>query len=200
MNLKIKTSPSVVDISPNMTGSSMGSTMQTATAVSTGKISLSPNIVTMLNYRINAEELSSRIYLSMHLWLENKGYLNAAKLWGKFASEENNHANWAREHLLSYGIQPMTYPIAEVPNSFAGLDDIIRQTHAHEHHVSSECVELSKAALSEGDMNTFALAQKFVAEQTEEINKTQTLMDLLEVYGTERLALALLDHAIADLL
>lgn len=157
-------------------------------------VGLSENMVSMLNARINSEELSSRIYLAMSLWLEDKGYFNAAKLWAKYASEENNHANWAREHLLSFNIRPKTMSLMPVENEYTGLDDIIRKSLEHEMKVTYECKELAKAAFEEMDMNTFVLAQKYVKEQSEELNKVFNLTNLLDVYGTDKLSLALLDH------
>jgi hypothetical protein len=37
--------------------------------------------ISFLNYRVQQEEYSSRIYLAMSMWLNNNGYLNAAKTW-----------------------------------------------------------------------------------------------------------------------
>lgn len=163
-------------------------------------VGLSENIISQLNARINSEELSSRTYLAMSLWLEDKAYFNAAKLWAKYASEENNHADWAREHLLSFNIRPKTMSLMPVENEYTGLDDIIRKTLEHEMKVTYECKMLAKAALEEMDMNTFVLAQKYVKEQNEELDKAYSLTSLLDVYGTDKLNLALLDHAIEDML
>ena len=163
-------------------------------------VGLSENMISLLNARINSEEVSSRTYLSMSLWLEDKAYFNAAKLWAKYASEENNHADWAREHLLSFNIRPKTMSIMPVENEYTGLDDIIRKTLEHEMKVTYECKELAKAALEEMDMNTFVLAQKYVKEQTEELQKSYDLLNLLDVYGTDKLNLALLDHELEKFL
>ena len=163
-------------------------------------IALSPTIISALNARINSEEYSSRIYKAMYLWLEDKGYFNSAKLWNKFASEELNHADWAEQHLLSFDIKPELKVISQVPTEYEGLDDVIKKTLEHEMQVSWECAELSKLCLQENDMNTFVLAQKYVSEQTEEIRKAYDLVNLLNVYGTDKLALALLDHEIEKFL
>src|SRR5260221_2271468 len=67
---------------------------------------ISPESITLLNFRIREEEISSRIYLAMSLWLENNAFLGAAKLWRKYSNEETTHAEWARKYLLSLGITP----------------------------------------------------------------------------------------------
>lgn len=155
---------------------------------------LSDKIIELLNFRINEEEVSSRIYKSMSIWLDDKAYFNASKLWQKYSDEEAKHAEWAREHLLSFNIKPETRPLREVPNDFGGLDDIIYKTLEHETLVTNQCKELAKASQDEGDTLTYTLAHKYCAEQVEEMKKSFDLVNLLTVYGTEKLALALLDH------
>ena len=161
---------------------------------------LSDKIITLLNYRINQEEESSRIYKSMSIWLDDKAYFNASKLWQKYSDEELKHAEWAREHLLSFNIRPETQPIGPVPNDFTGLDDIIRKTLEHETVVTQQCKDLAKTAQDENDTLTYTLALKYCAEQVEEMKKSFDLVNLLDTYGAEKLALALLDHQLESYL
>ena len=42
---------------------------------------LSKKIVDTLNYRIQQEDFSSRIYEQLALWLNDKGYLNTSSLY-----------------------------------------------------------------------------------------------------------------------
>lgn len=164
------------------------------------KSMLSDNIISLLNFRINEEEKSSRIYLAMHLWLEDKGYFNSSKLWKKYSEEELKHADWAREFLLSFNITPETRPIGEVQNDFSGLDDIIHKTLEHEIVITNQCKDLSLAAFNEQDMLTFTLGQKYVAEQVEEVAKSFSLVSLLDQYKDVPLGMALLDVAIKELI
>jgi ferritin len=157
---------------------------------------ISPRIKELLNTRIQREELSSRIYLAMSIWLEDKAYLNSAKLWKKNADEELTHAGWAREYLLSLNLLPETRPLEEVQNEYESLGDIIRKSLEHEILITQECSELAKACMEEGDFLCFSLAQKYMSEQKEELDKSYTLNSLLENYGEDKLNLALLDHEI----
>ena len=81
---------------------------------------ISKKTIDLLQYRIQEEEMSVRIYLSMAMWLENEGYVNASKLWKKYSAEENTHADWAREYLLSFGVLPDTPELKKV-NIFDGV-------------------------------------------------------------------------------
>lgn len=150
-----------------------------------------------LNYRVQQEEYSARIYLSMAMWLENEGYLGAAKLWRKYSDEEMLHANDARTYLLSMGVQPIT-PMLEAPEqSYKGLPEIIKKSYDHEIEVTTQIKELSTHALSMNDHMLYTLGQTYLKEQVEEHNKMQNWMDRLSAFGEDKLALRFLDNEMA---
>lgn len=155
---------------------------------------ISQNTITLLNTRIEQEESSSRRYLAMSLWLNNEGYTGASSLWRKYSNEELEHANWAREHLLAYGILPATPALKAPGQSFMGLPDIIHQSYAHELDITRQCMELGSAGLKEGDLVLHELSLKFLHEQREEMDKMQTWEDKLSSFGEDPLALRLLDN------
>lgn len=155
---------------------------------------ISDEMVKLLNYRIQQEEYSSRLYLSMSMWLNNTGFSGAAKLWLKYSQEELVHAGWAREYLLSFGVQPETPQLIAPPQTFAGLPDIIKASYAHEIVVSKQCSDLATAANKIDDHIAYDLALKFLREQVEEHDKTQYWVDRLETFGEEKDVLFLLDN------
>jgi len=155
---------------------------------------ISDKAIECLNKRIKNEEGSSRIYLAMSMWLENKGFQGAAAVWAKYASEENNHADWARKYLLSLGVTPCTPELEQPQEEFTGLPEIIKLSFQHEVDITNECKELASCAMSEGDHMLYQLALKYLAEQVEELEKTQGWVDQLESFGEDKLALRLLDH------
>ena len=128
--------------------------------------------INLLQYRIQEEENSSRIYLSMSLWLENEGYKNASKLWKKYSIEENNHADWARKYLLSFGILPQTLQLKKINSSYKGLPDIIKKSFNHEIEITKQLTILATHALSTKDHMLYTLAEKYLSEQIEEHDKT----------------------------
>ena len=46
---------------------------------------LSEAIVKLLNYRVEQEEYSSRLYLAMSTWLNDKGFAGGAKLFKQYS-------------------------------------------------------------------------------------------------------------------
>lgn len=155
---------------------------------------ITPEVVDHLNYRIEQEEYSSRIYLAMSMWLNNEGYTGAAGLWKKYSDEEMSHADWARTYLLSFGIQPITPALNQPPQTFTGLPEIIEMSYDHEIEVTKQAKELADNALKAGDHVLYELALKYCREQVEEHDKTQTWLDKLAAFGDTPIALRLLDN------
>jgi ferritin len=160
---------------------------------------LSQEGITLLNFRIQQEELSSRVYLSMSMWLNNKGYFGAAKLWKKYSDEELKHADIARNYLLSFGVQPITPALSAPSNSYDGLPDIVKQSYNHEIIISKQCKELAAKALKEGDFMLYELALAYLKEQVEEHDKMQNWMDRLDTFGTDSILLRELDEEMGEI-
>lgn len=155
---------------------------------------ISDECIKYLNYRIKQEELSSRLYLSMSMYLENIGYFGAAKSWKKDADDEMVHANWAREYLLSLGIQPET-PALEAPQqTFNGLPDVIHKTYDHEVIVTKQINDLGKDAIAKNDFLLLKLVMKYQEEQIEEMNRVVNNIDRLKLIGEDKLSLIILDQ------
>lgn len=161
---------------------------------------VSDKSIKLLQHRIQQEELSSRIYLSMSMWLDNNGFTNAAKLWKKYSKEENEHADWSRDYLLSFGILPDTPELEKITIKYQGLPDIIIKTFNHEICITQQIEVLAKHAMSVNDHMLYTLASKFLKEQIDEHAKTQNLVDQINTFGTDKQSLRLLDNYIKDLL
>lgn len=161
---------------------------------------LSDDCVDYLNFRVQQEEYSGRIYLAMSMWLDNNGYVNAAKLWRRYSNEEMAHSDIARTYLLSMGVQPAT-PVLESPEqTFTGLPEIIEKSYDHEIVVTKQIKELATDAMSKGDHMLYEFALAYLKEQVEEHNKMQNWVDQLNSFGTDKIAMRLLDHEMKDYL
>jgi ferritin len=161
---------------------------------------LSDDCVEYLNYRVQQEEYSGRIYLAMSMWLDNNGYVNAAKLWRRYSNEEMAHSDIARTYLLSMGVQPLT-PKLDAPNqTFSGLPEIIEMSYDHEIVVTKQIKELAADAMKKADHMLYEFALAYLKEQVEEHNKMQNWVDQLNSFGTDKIAMRLLDHEMKDYL
>lgn len=150
-------------------------------------------IINLLNFRIKAEEDSSRIYKAMAVYLEFNGYQNAAKLWEKYSGEELKHAEWTYDYLQNLNVMPKVQVLEQPSATYAGLMDVILQSLNHEYAITEQCQELARVAQAESDYMTFELALKYLREQNEEIGKMTNFVDELNTFGTSPEALRLFD-------
>jgi ferritin len=155
---------------------------------------MSQGCIDLLNFRINEEEKSWRLYEDMYLWLEDNGYVNAAILWREYAMEELTHADWAKKYLLGLGVKPELLPMPAVNGNYS-FPSIIKDSYDHEMTITKQCQELAKYALGKGDFMLLELAQQYLKEQHEELSRQQNWVDQLEAFGSDNIALRLLDAA-----
>lgn len=155
---------------------------------------LNDKTIEALNYRIQQEEHSSRIYEQFSLWFDNKGLLNCSKLFKNYADEEMVHANFAKQFLLDYGITPCLQPLPSPEMELNTVLDVFEAAHEHELLVTKQCNDLATMALKENNHVLYQLALKYCTEQQEEIGKTITLLDILKMSSD----MLVVDHYIGD--
>lgn len=152
--------------------------------------------VDILNFRIEQEELSSRLYHSMSMWLNNAGYINAATKWQKDADDEMEHASWAKDFLLDMGVNPKIPALNEPKRDFTSFPDIIRETYAHEVLVTKQCNDLANFAMKAGNHLLYQLAFKYMKEQQEELGRCQTALDILNTFGESKDVLLMIEQSL----
>jgi ferritin len=160
---------------------------------------LSEAMVKLLNYRVEQEEFSSRLYLSMSTWSDDKGFVGAAKLFKQYSDEELAHANKAKNMLLANSIRPITHALKQPKQEFISLPDVIISALAHEKEITKQCYALTKAAFKEENYMVAELGLWYSKEQAEELNKVQYLLDRLEAFGEESIMLRELDEEMGEL-
>lgn len=157
---------------------------------------INEELVEILQYRVNQEELSWRMYRAMQMWLEYNGYFGAAKLWKKYAQEELEHAEWTEQLLLSLNYKPEIRVIEPVKNDFSSLKSIVALSYQHEVDVLKQVEKLTDVADKAnctGKHSVYMLGHRFVQEQVDEINKLQYWVDRLIAFGDDSCNLKLLD-------
>lgn len=160
---------------------------------------ISERIIQELNKRIQREQYSSRVYYAMYLWLRDKGYEGAAKLWKKYSEEEMKHATWAEDFLDSFNIKPEIMALEEPPCEFEGLGDVIRKTLEHETQITNECNDLARVCLADLNFSAYSVAMKYVIEQNDEMKKSRELVNRLDLFGEDPISLRLFDQELEKL-
>lgn len=173
-------------------------TLKPRIITTTEKSVISQKSIELLTYRILEEEKSSRLYEDMSLYLNNEGYAGASSVWEKYSKEELTHAGWAKEYLLSLGIKPKLSTLPELKTEYNSLVNIVDISYKHEVDILNQCKELAAHAHSEMDFLLYDYALKYVREQLEELDKLQTWKDQIKSFGSDKIALRLLDTAMAE--
>ena len=78
------------------------------------------------------------------------------------------------------------------------MPQIIQMSLDHEVEVSTQCKKLADAAFKKADHMLYELALKYLKEQVEEHDKMQNWVDQLAAFGTDKIAMRLLDHEMKD--
>jgi ferritin len=157
---------------------------------------ISQKTIDILNLRIQQEQMASKLYEQIYLWLENKSLINSAEFMKKNYLSELEHAGWAKEYLLSFDIMPELATIEEPVNNFASLQDIFNKVYEQEVLTTKQCLELAKHAMDQPDYNLLTLAQKFNAEQIHEMREINDILSVLK-HSSD---LLIIDHYIGDML
>jgi len=158
---------------------------------------LSKELINKLNKQINLEFFSSNLYLQMSAWAEHKGLNGSALFLKAHAAEEQQHMEKLFNYLLETGDLPLLGSIEAPNHKYESLEQMFVEILEHEKLVTREINKLVEAAFEEKDFSTFNFLQWYVAEQHEEENLFNSILDKFNVIGTDGRGLYLIDKEIA---
>ena len=144
-------------------------------------VRLSEEIVKILNEQIKKELMSSQIYRGMSCYLDNAGWVDAAKYFFKAAQEELIHMDKIYQYIFdrnSVAVVPVT---EEVKQKFETIREVVEESLKHEIEISKNWEEIAKAADNTDDNTTYEFAQWFLKEQIEEENKFRDILDKMNL-------------------
>ncbi len=147
-----------------------------------------------INQHINAEIYSSYLYLSMSTYCESID-LSGFAHWMRIQSqEEYTHAMKLVSYLEDRDSRVTLLPIDQPPIEFDSVEDIMRQTLAHEQHVSQLINDLYGVAVKVNDYASQIMLQWFISEQVEEEKTARDVIAALDMVKGRSDALLLLDR------
>ena len=149
------------------------------------------------NQHINAEFYSSYMYLSMSTYLDSIDLPGFAHWMRVQSEEEYQHAVKLIDYLQDRDGRVSLLPIDQPPVEYSSVDDVMRQTLAHEQHVTELINNLYGRAAAVGDYASQIMLQWFVNEQVEEEKTARDVIAALEMVQGRRDALLLLDREMA---
>ncbi len=136
--------------------------------------------------QIQAEEESSRLYLSMASWCETKGYAGAAAFLFEHATEERMHALKLLSYVNDRGGHARLKSLEEPAAEFKSLQEVFEKVLEHEILVTSLINGLVEITFEEKDYNTHNFLQWYVMEQIEEESLARSILDKFNLIEGEK--------------
>lgn len=159
---------------------------------------LNKKIEEALNNQINAEFWSAYLYLSMSAYFENVGRKGMANWFRIQFQEEQAHALALMDYVHARGGKTELKPIAEVNNDWGSPIEAFEYTLSHEQKVTSMIHNLYALAEAEHDYASRQMLNSFVAEQVEEEDNVNSILDDLRLVGTDGTGLYQIDKELGS--
>ena len=152
-----------------------------------------------LNAQIANEAYASNSYLSMASWCEKKGLRGSAAFMYEQSEEEREHMMRMIKYVNEAGGHAKVSALKEPPYVYKSISQVFELALQHEIHVTQSINKIVDLSLSKKDYGTFNFLQWYVAEQHEEEHLFNSILDIIQISGTEGRGLLLLDNEIARL-
>ncbi len=146
---------------------------------------LSDKLVDRLNRQINLEFYSGNLYLQMSAWATYQGLDGCACFLRDHAGEEMEHMQRLFTYVNETGALARLGAIEAPPTEFSSIQEVFEKIYDHERRVTREINTLVDSAFAEKDYSTFNFLQWYVAEQHEEERLFKSILDKLQIIGTE---------------
>jgi ferritin len=157
---------------------------------------LNKKIEKILNTQIEAEAVSSQLYLAMASWAENSGINGTANFLYQHADEERLHMLKLIKFVNERGGKAIIPSIPAPKHVFESLTHVFTLLLEHELMVTNMINEVVFVCLEQKDYSTHNFMQWFVAEQLEEEALARNILDKLKMIGTDKGGLYLFDRDI----
>lgn len=160
---------------------------------------LSTAMINRLNEQINLEIASAHLYLQMSSWCAYKSLEGCATFLSAHADEEMAHMRRLLNYMHETGALAILGGMEAPPHEFNSLKEMFTKVYAHEQFVTHKINELVHLANTEPDYATLQFLQWYVAEQHQEEFLFKSILDKIELIGTEGQGLFFIDKEISQL-
>lgn len=160
---------------------------------------LSKKLAKKLNDQINFEYFSSNVYLQMSAWAEFNALPGTAAFLKNHAAEELGHMHRIFTYVNETGTLALVGKIDGPPTEFKSISEVFKDILAHEQLVTKKIKEITAIAWEEKDFATFNFLQWFVDEQHEEETLVKGIVDKINLIGSDKRALYLIDRELAQM-
>ncbi|MDG2425599.1 MAG: ferritin [Flavobacteriales bacterium] len=161
---------------------------------------LKDKIVGALNLQVKLEAQSSQFYLSMASWAESEGLNGTAEFLFRHSDEERQHMLKLVRFINERGGQAVIPALSAPKRKFVGLHEVFENLLSHETSVTESINKVVDLCLNLKDYTTHHFMQWYVAEQIEEEALARTILDKLNMIGSDSAGLYLFDRDLGSLM
>jgi ferritin len=155
---------------------------------------LSKKIEAALNGQVAVEANSSQAYLAMASWAENQGLSGTAAFLYRHSDEERLHMLKLVKFINERGGKAVVSALKQPGTNYKTITEIFKALLDHETRVTNEINGVVDLCLKEKDYTTHNFMQWYVSEQIEEEALARTLIDKLNLIGSDKGGLYLFDR------
>ncbi|WP_431294368.1 ferritin [Pedobacter sp. P26] len=161
---------------------------------------LSERMLEALNNQVKLEAESSQVYLGIASWLETQPGLEGYTEFFYRQSDEERHHMLKLIHYINDRDGHAVITALEMPkNSFSQVIEVFQDFLDNELLVSKSINDLVELSLNEKDYLTFKFLQWYLDEQLEEEKMAKTMLEKLQLVGSDRGGIYQLDKDIVGL-
>lgn len=154
---------------------------------------LSKTIESKLQSQIEKEASSSQLYLAMACWADVNGYSGAASFLYAHSDEERMHMLKLVKFINERGGHATVPALPKPTKEFETLQAVFKSILEHEILVTASINDIITACLKENDHTTNNFMQWYISEQMEEEQLARSIIDKLEMIGSEKSSLYMFD-------
>ena len=157
---------------------------------------LKEEVIDVLNKQVQMEAHSSAAYLAMAGWCDVNGYDNSAEFFFKQADEEKKHQMKLFYYLVNMEATAISPRVEEPNHEFPTLRSIYETALDMEIAVSEAIHNVVRACRKHDDIATEEFMRWFVMEQIEEEFVARRTLELFDVIGEDKIALAMIEDKV----
>jgi len=157
---------------------------------------LKEGVVDIINKQVEMEAHSSTAYLAMAGWCDVNGYDNCAEFFFKQSEEEKKHQMKLFRYLTNMEATAVAPKVSEPNHEFPTLRSVFEAALDMEIAVTEAIHNVVRVARKNDDIATEEFMKWFVMEQIEEEFVARRTLELFDVIGEDKLALAMIEERV----
>ncbi len=157
---------------------------------------LKEEVIDVLNKQVQMEAHSSAAYLAMAGWCDVNGYDNCAEFFFRQSDEEKKHQMKLFRYLVNMEATAISPRVEEPNHEFPNLRSIFESALDMEISVTESIHDVVRSCRKHDDIATEEFMRWFVQEQIEEEFVARRTLELFDVIGEDKLALAMIEDRV----